>query len=94
MFRRVLVGCYDNLRTVPDTTGQEERAESLKALMMHIDEVASRIYFALDIDSGLRMPEGALNEDQRRQLYFEVKPLGITKTTALGNPPKFRLIFL
>ncbi len=75
LFAAVLDTSYEGLRRAPNIADAKERERAFKALMVHIDEVASRIYFSLDIETSLRSGENSLEEDQRRGLYFELKPL-------------------
>ncbi|MFZ1006339.1 MAG: hypothetical protein WAN65_05860, partial [Candidatus Sulfotelmatobacter sp.] len=75
LFRRVLLASFEELRKAANITDSKQRSDTVMAAMRHIDEVASRIYFSLDIKPELRRPESALNDAQRRDLYFELKPL-------------------
>lgn len=84
LFQRVLSASYQYLPKTSTITEPKERADAIMAVMRHIDEVASRIYFALDIEPGLRTPERSLTEEQRRSLYFELKP--IVSALAEGSP--------
>ncbi len=85
LFRRVLSSCYEHLQKAIDLADSEDKAETIKALMSHVDEVATRIYFSLDLKAELRRPEGALEEDDRRQLYFELKPLIVALARGSGG---------
>jgi hypothetical protein len=60
--------------------------------MSHINEVASRIYYALDIMPDLQTPQDTLTDNQRRDLYFEVKPLIIALAKGSGISPEHRLL--
>ncbi|HEV2416313.1 MAG TPA: hypothetical protein VGX94_00765 [Terriglobia bacterium] len=75
LLRRVLLTSYEQLRRATSITEPKERSDALMAAMRHVDEVASRIYLSLDVKPEQRGPETELAEEQRRALYFELKPL-------------------
>ena len=54
LFSGVLSSCYENLQKGIDLPDSEDKAKTIKALMSHVDEVATRIYFSLDLKPELR----------------------------------------
>jgi hypothetical protein len=60
--------------------------------MSHVDEVATRIYFSLDLKAELRTPERTLVEEDRRQLYFELRPLIAALATGSGGIARHYLL--
>jgi hypothetical protein len=75
----------DQFTSRMDRTKRRIAELEAKALMSHVDEVATRIYFSLDLKAELRTPEEALLEENRRQLYFELKPLIATLAAGSGG---------
>jgi hypothetical protein len=75
LFSRVLSSCYEHLQAANDLRASEDKAKTIKALMSQVGEVATRIHFSLDLRAELRTSEKALLEENRRQLYFELKSL-------------------
>lgn len=92
LFSRVLSSCYENLQKAIDLPDSEDKAKTIKALMSHVDEVATRIYFSLDLKPELRTPEKALVEEHRRQLYLELKPLIAALATGSGGVARHYLV--
>lgn len=92
LFSRVLSSCYEHLRKAIDVADSEDKAKSIKALMSHVDEVAMRIYFSLDLKAELRTPERTLVEETRRQLYFELRPLIAALATGSGGVARHYLL--
>jgi hypothetical protein len=74
-FRRILVNCFENLNLLSQAKRGEIPAESIKALMRHIDEIATRLHFALDFKPNPPTSPGTNQTDIRRDIYFEIKPL-------------------
>ena len=92
LYRRILSSCYAHLEKAGGIVDLEQRGKSVTALMKHIDEVALRIYFSFDIQPELRTPERTLAEDQRKQLYFELKPLIAALASGGGETKDHRLL--
>jgi hypothetical protein len=87
LFSRVLSSFYEHLQKAIDLADSEAKAKIIKALMSHVDAVAMRIYFSLDLKPELRMPEKSLVEEHRRQLYLELKPLIAALATVVEESP-------
>lgn len=92
LFSRVLSSCYAQLRKAADLPDSEAKATTIKALMSHVDEVATRVYFSLDLKTELRTPEKALIEEDRRKLYFELKPIIAALATGSGGVARHFLL--
>lgn len=75
LLHRVVIATYttlDNLTEEPDT---KEKGEKIGVLLQHIDEVASRIFFTLDVDEKVRNDRQGLSDENREQIYYELKPV-------------------
>ena len=88
LFRRVLYTSFKHLELVVTIEEPKRKADALSALMGHIDEVVTRMYFSLDINPDLRRPDNTLAADQQRDLYFELKPL---ITLVVHGDPKYHM---
>lgn len=75
LLRRVIVSVYTGLKTI--TGGQAVKAPSSAGpdSLSLLDDIALRIYLALDVNAQLRSNSPGLNDPERKTLYFELKPL-------------------
>jgi hypothetical protein len=91
LFSAALSSCYEQLQHVIDLPNSEEKAKAINKLLDHVDEVAMRVYFSLDLKTELRMPDRALEEEDRRRVYFELKPLIAALATGSGGVARHHL---
>jgi hypothetical protein len=72
---RILTNVYKKLDELTNDQSGRDKTEDFKTLLTIIDEVAIRIFFALDASPYRSGGERALDDESRRSIYFEVQPV-------------------
>lgn len=72
---RILSNVYKKLDEVTNDQSGRDKTEDFKTLLKIIDEVAMRIFFALDASPYKSGGERALDDEARKSMYFELQPV-------------------
>lgn len=77
LYERITMLAQTQLRKVLEdpTITNEDKSGVFKELLQLLDEVVTRMYFALDVNPHVQREENALSNTNRRDLYFELKPI-------------------
>lgn len=96
---RILINVYRELDELVNDQSERDKSDDFKTLLTIIDEVAMRIFFALDAS-----PYGSggqvLDDESRKSIYFELKPVlefltvrrSLTGTHYLAPPTALHLM--
>ncbi len=90
LLMRVVASTYEALGRLFQDQSQNDKGEALGKLLRILDEVATRVFFSLDLgpQSG---GTPALEDTSRRTLYFDLKPL-IEQLTSRRPPASQHLL--
>jgi hypothetical protein len=75
LLERVVEKIYLALQAVFEGPGSEGKGPALSELLQLLDHVAFRLYLVLDVNHQLRNGSAGLDDSERSNLYFELKPL-------------------
>jgi hypothetical protein len=97
---RILTAVYQKLDELSNDQSGRDKSEDFKTLLRIIDEVAMRIFLALDASPYRSGGDQALDDESRKSIYFELKPVldfltvrrSLTGTHYLAPPTALHLM--
>lgn len=85
LLQRIVAGVYNAwLVLAGSASSSKDKGQAFADLLGLLNEVSFRVYIALDVNPQLRPGEKMLTDPERRERYFELKPIIELLTVRLG----------
>jgi hypothetical protein len=75
LLQRVIISTYKALKAITEKPEAATPGNAASDLLGLLDEIALRVYLALDVNAQLRSASPGLSDSGRKDLYFELKPI-------------------